>query len=117
MKTQVKMLKVKIKSLAAEAKIIRLEERRAGKDEVLRASLRTHRIRDVRREQRASLLAYGFLRGRSLASIERNPKVMHSWSRVSQLVRKFGTVSPVTADLDAQNVKLNEWIGSTAVAK
>jgi hypothetical protein len=77
-------LRVKIKSLAAEARIIRQEESRtrrqmtdaAGKPDLVAAlasafvSLRAHRTNDVRRESRYSLLAYALLRGRSMASAE-----------------------------------------------
>jgi hypothetical protein len=90
MKTQVKMLKVKIKSLAEEARIIRLEELRAmphskprpreGKngtaairpgllvekyaDPELQRSLWLHRTVDLRQEQRSAMIAYAFLRGK-----------------------------------------------------
>lgn len=100
MKTRIKMLKVKIKSLAAEAGIIRLEERRARKCDQLRCELHEHRVKDVRREQRHSLLAYAFLRGVPYAKVE--PKVgkegvpeyvsRPDWVRVGKLVEKFGTV-------------------------
>lgn len=95
MKTQVKALKVKIKSLAAEARIIRLEEQKAlGRkkpDPVLYLSLRYHRTKDVRGEQRASLLAYAFVRGKAYAAAEKpaatNPPDM---VRVKKLIEKFG---------------------------
>jgi hypothetical protein len=119
MKTQVTALKVKIKSLAAEARIIRLEEDKAlcrkrgaaaytpsgapGGDKKPKQkssphrkedryqSLREHRVFDVRKEQRASLLAYAFIRGKSYAAVEKphkdNPPDL---DRVQKLVEKFG---------------------------
>lgn len=118
MKTQVKALKVKIKSLAAEAHIIRREEGKAlGKvvasayvpsgapggpkkpkrkdprrpDPQLYLSLREHRIRDVRKEQRSSLLAYAFIRGKMYEKHEKprndNPPDL---DRIRKLVEKFG---------------------------
>ena len=85
---------MKVKSLAAEARIIRLEERKAlGRrvpDAAVYASLRTHRVCAVRREQRSSLLAYGFLRGRPYAAIETpaatNPP---DWARVKKIASRF----------------------------
>lgn len=104
MKTQVKALKVKIKSLAEEARIIRLEERKAlglssapaaagyvpsgkpggpkkprrkgpaSRDPKLYLSLHTHRTYDVRREQRSALLAYAFIRGKAYAGCEKPGK-------------------------------------------
>ena len=67
---------MKIKSLAEEARIIRREESRYkgpiwGPTET-RNSLHNHRTYDVRNEARASLLAYGFLRGKTLTQIEKS---------------------------------------------
>ncbi len=113
-------LRVKIKSLAAESRIIRLEERRiraaiarseaalaAGKhaaDEVTasiasarlrRTSLQLHRTNDVRSECRASLLAYALLRGRTLAQAEPmtpplTAALLQRASRVSTIANRFG---------------------------
>jgi hypothetical protein len=90
MESQVKMLKVKIKSLADESRTIRLEEKRAGKDDTLRNKLHNHRVGDVRREQRLSLLAYGFIRDRPYRSMEAKTKREPDWTRVMKLVNKFG---------------------------
>lgn len=106
----VKFLKVKIKSLAAEARVIRLEEKRAGKNNALREKLYLHRTVDVRKEQRASLLAYAFLRGRPLSAVEpkRRPELEWQaaarWKRVGEIVKKFG---PGTAD---QEAALRAWL-------
>lgn len=63
-------LKVKIKSLAEEARIIRKAEQDTGSLEIY-DRLRTHRLATVRREARAAQLAYGFIRGRRSCEIER----------------------------------------------
>lgn len=90
-------MRVKVKSLAAEATIIRLEERRAlvRKDIDLYVSLSAHRRREVRQEQRSALLAYAFIRGRDYGRCEKpgkdNPPDL---KRVQQLVEKYG--SPVS---------------------
>lgn len=101
-------LKVKAKSLAAEARIIRLEEKRTfkrityeirqrdpvtgelgpaevrtkyvRKNHPLRLALRTHRVCDVRWEARATNLARGFLKNHPLGVIE---TIIHS--RTDQL--------------------------------
>lgn len=79
-------LKVKIKSLAEEARIIRREERKAlnsarycnGKQGKQTESeeqyklffeLKAHRQGIVREESRAALIAYAFIRGKSFASL------------------------------------------------
>jgi hypothetical protein len=111
-------LKVKIKSLAEEARIIRHEEHRSKwrmhKDEEtaitalewgrvhsedLRRELHLHRVCDVRQEARAAQLAYGYVRGRKYDELEQNPKWRRSeaaepnWHRVRDLVWKYGDFS------------------------
>lgn len=129
-------LKIKLKSLAAEATMIRKEERRqnigtrgrkrirrllAGKvrpykdsnetitrteaerkrllwrlkpptEKAMKAfwGLRHHRIEVVRVEYRATLLAYGFLRGRPYIMLEPNAKTQPNWSKVEDMVRRYG---------------------------
>lgn len=86
-------MKVKIKSLAEEARIIRREEK-DPRNIRLRSSLRGHRTWKIRRESRAALLAYGFLRGSSYNEMESNPHNPPNWDRVRRLVKKYG-VMPV----------------------
>jgi hypothetical protein len=93
-------LKVKVKSLAAEAKIIRLEERRASTPEA-RASLHQHRVGIVRLAARNTLLAYGYLRGRSYRQIEASCKRPPDWSAVEKMVMKYGPPS--------HNVSFEDW--------
>jgi hypothetical protein len=92
MQTRVKMLKVKIKSLAEEARIIRLEERRSKPGGQQQNELHAHRVRDVRNEQRHSLLAYAFIRGVALSKCEPHSDSLPDWARVAKLVEKFGVV-------------------------
>lgn len=91
MKNRIKQLKVKIKSLAAESKIIRLETHRT-KDIVTKNDLAIHRTGIVREEARYSQLAYAFLRGRSYASIEAKTDKGLDLVRVGKLVERFGAV-------------------------
>lgn len=119
-------LKIKIKSLAAEATMIHREERRhnighRGRVRIRRQlakatdltptqrarlerkmqkpseramkafwGLRWHRQYDVRSESRASHVAYGFLRGLDYKQIEGTAKSSSNWSRVEDLVKKYG---------------------------
>lgn len=80
-------LKVKIKSLAAEAKIIRHAEQ---KHSSLRAGLADHRRGVVRDEARLTLLAYGFLRGTPYLKIESKCELAPDWSRVLKMVQRYG---------------------------
>ncbi len=90
-------LRVKIKSLAAEAGIIRHEERIANKrrDFDLQNSLSEHRKRVVRREARSTLLAYQYLRGVPYAVCEKpnysstkNNRI--DWESVERMVSRYG---------------------------
>ena len=100
-------LKIKIKSLAAEARMIRLEEqkcclrdrkrRELRRDPCwgnVREEMRYHRIFSVRREASAAQLAYAFLRGKSLSQVE--PRVLDEQeqklvlTRARDLVWKYG---------------------------
>ena len=83
-------LKVKIKSLSAEASIIRREERRfPDKKHPVRRGLRDHRKVAVRREARAALLAYGFLRGRPLGKLEAKSRHEPDWKNVQRMVERY----------------------------
>jgi hypothetical protein len=99
-------LRVKIKSLAAEARIIVREERRAlgrllrlsrsdrDPDDVAAAqaeyvSLRAHRREVVSRAAREALLAYGFLRGRAYGRLEPANSSTPNWDAVWKVAERF----------------------------
>lgn len=85
-------LKIKIKSLAAESRIIRQEEKKWRGGHPMRISLWEHRIKIVRAEARASLLAYGFLRGRKIWTIETSGKLPPAiWARARQIAVRFSS--------------------------
>lgn len=130
-------LKVKIKSLAEEARIIRKEENKAkyqrrylarkqGSEEEYSIAnrlfweLRWHREDPVGTESRAALLAYGFLRGRTYRQIEALPqkpklgKVYYppNWKRVVDLVHKYGPAKQSREDVVAM-VRL--WSGNELI--
>jgi len=109
---RIRELRVKIKSLAEESRIIRKEERRClgsltrtvGHDEQRAAlassyaSLRSHRVHEVRRETRYSLLAYALLRGRSVESTEpKCDKGRVDREKLASLVKRFGMMTETEA--------------------
>ncbi len=83
-------LKIKISSLAAEARIIRREEQRWPGDHHIRTGLHEHRVIEVRRDARSALLAYGFLRHRAYRTIEPKCHRAPDWKRTQQLVEVLG---------------------------
>ena len=104
-------LKIKIMSLAAEARIIRKEEcKRPGPSDA-RQGLYRHRVIDVRRECRIANLAYGFLAGRSYRALEAKCYEQPNWQRVAELIRKFGTPG---RPVDAIRKALKDWIAPGA---
>lgn len=82
-------LKVKIKSLAVEARIIRKEEQKPQNHEV-REELHLHRTYDVRREARSALLAYACLRNMPYSRIEFAAISIPDWKRIERLIEKYG---------------------------
>ena len=96
-------LRVKIKSLAAEARIIVHEEqrvrRRIAVDPRAAAtfqSLRDHRRAVVGSAARRSLLAYGFLRGLPYARIEPPNSSAPDWDAVWREAQRFGGPEELT---------------------
>lgn len=96
-------LKIKIKSLADESRTIRKEElrlrtlmrnepaQRTAQNSGTREGLHLHRVKIVREASRASLLAYGYLRGRKYSVIEGNRT--GNWpplAEIRRLVVKYG---------------------------
>ena len=94
-------LRVKIRSLAEEAKIIRHEEAKCRRPHAEPREpyeqLRLHRTGEVRDEARSALLAYGLLRGRAYAQIERFSLEPPDLNRVLELLRKFGDYTRLNA--------------------
>lgn len=82
------MLRVKVKSLAAEARIIRQEEQRTHGQ--LRFELHEHRVGVVRDMARSSHLAYGFIRGRTHDEMEPTRKSEPDWEAVRRMCKRYG---------------------------
>lgn len=82
-------LRVNLKSLTAEARIIRQETRRAGP--AYRDELTMHRRGRLREEARYTHLALAFLRGRRYRQVE------HEGSKdvsAARLIKKLGITGP-----------------------
>lgn len=90
---QREMLRVKSKSLAEEARIIRKEEMRTHG--AMRNRLREHRRGVVRIEARCTGLAYGFIRGHSWEKMEPKSITPPDWGRVRQMLKKYGPTGMV----------------------
>ena len=104
-------LRVKLKSLAAEAKIIRIEEQRANKykDYATQTELHRHRIDVVRHASRHTLLAYQFLRGVPYEAVEKPNSKYVDWSNVLRMVHKYHSHSIKLAELkDWSSTKLKK---------
>ena len=97
-------LKIKVKHLAEEARIIRKEEQKSAGD--LRNWLYLHRINDVRSECRATHIAYAFAKGKALKQVEKYPQdiPITVWSRVTRMVTSYSGKS---------NQEYKNWISSS----
>jgi hypothetical protein len=82
------MLRIKLKSLAEEARIIRREERKTTG--YLREALYLHRINDVRRAARDAHIAYGLIKGRTIEQMEPSRKSEPNWDAVEKMLKKYG---------------------------
>jgi len=91
-------IKVKVLSLAAEAKIIRKQEQlaRAHHNRRLRVGLMGHRTGIVRREARHALLAYAFLRGTPYKTVEAkcHGGCGPDFKKVRETIEKYGATRP-----------------------
>jgi hypothetical protein len=141
MKTRIVHLHIKILSLAAEAGIIRSEERvsiglprsrdlREGEergriDSVLHDSLVVHRRNIVRVAARHALLAYGFLRGLDYAKMEPKSLGSPNFAEVSKLVDRFGACYDPSSESyseylerkKTEKAQLEAWISSAKPKK
>ena len=97
-------LRIKVKHLAEEAKIIRKEEHRTNGD--TRNWLHIHRVHNVRHECRATQLAYAFAKGTPLEALERYPTEIPKsvWKRVKTMVKLYA---------DRSNEEFVNWVGSS----
>lgn len=112
-------LKVKVKNLAAESKIIRLEEERALRhDPALYYSLLDHRKTVVRTAARTNHLAYGFIRGHAYRAMEPKAKSLPpAWGEIRKLVQRFGVcrdkdepIETFQARKREQDVRFEAWL-------
>lgn len=84
------LLRVKVMSLAEEARIIRrLEGRTWGS---IREEMSAHRRGVVREESRAAHVAYGLIRGLPIDRIEVKVKTEPDWVKVEKLCKRYGPV-------------------------
>lgn len=100
-------LKIKVKSLAAEAGIIRNQmSKLKGKNwSHLAKPLQEYRRGSLRAEARDTHIAYGFLKGRSYFQIESTVKRPADWENIARMVKKCGNTSLVN--------KLDDWMYGT----
>jgi hypothetical protein len=98
-------LRVKIKSLAAESLIIKREMLKFRTTNPVYERLHQHRVVDVRKEARATIVAYGFLNGLAYHEIESASYEEPDWTRVSAMVAKYGTEGTIAERATA----LKEW--------
>jgi len=87
-------LKIKLKSLAAESRIIRKEElKNKGKWSHQANDLHYHRVHYLRPITRATHIAYGLLRGMEYLQIEPTSKSQPNWDKVKAMITKYSNWS------------------------
>ena len=109
----IRFLKIKLKSLAEEQRMIRREEQKclsyARHGKKLDAQLRCkneyeqmhyHRTVDVRGEIRLSHLAYAYLREQTYEQVEHNGQRWFDYKRVASMVKKYGGAKYCNVDAE-----------------
>ncbi len=105
-------LKIKYKTLTAEAQFIRLEKRKAKarrKTDLVRR-LHEHKLDRVRPAARSTHLAQCFLRGTEYKAVEQKLKPTTpepNWSAIETMVKKYGS-----GDSRVLMQKFAEWTDS-----
>lgn len=89
-------IKVNIKSLAAEAVIIRKQEK-TTRNIPVRNSLHEHRVGKLRKEARHTQLALAALRNKSYSQIEKNAKTEPDWKKIIQKIKNHTNDEAVLA--------------------
>lgn len=107
MKGYLHKAKVNVKSLAAEARIIRQEELRTSGE--VRRQMYLHRVGHVRGEARAAQLAYGFLRGRLRQQLEHTDRVPPA-RRVREKVAAWTEGELLHKDRELLLAEIQEWL-------
>jgi len=102
MRPEIHKLRVNVKSLAAEAKIIRDEIQRATTKEA-RESLHYHRMERVRPEARMAHLALAFARGKAYKEAESKARNKPSVPELVKKIQRFAW----TADAEQ---KVHDWL-------
>ena len=76
--------------MAEESRIIRKEEKKCV--DPLRERLYWHRIYKVRREARATHLAYAYLNGRKYREVERMCYALPDVKKIESMVKRYGLI-------------------------
>lgn len=98
-------LRIKVKSLVAEAQIIRQEANKTNG--WVKWGLKQHNKDIVRRHTRHNLLAYGCLKGIPYKTMEKKCETSPNFKKVQEIARRFGgTSEEVTAWIEEAKV----WI-------
>lgn len=108
-------LRVKIKSLAHEARIIRAEEQKAKamRRPWLFKLLYWHRIGDVRYHARYAQLAYGYMRGVPYRVIERKTKASNGPASYRLLLKEL---KPFVSMRDSDSGELDATAGARFIS-
>lgn len=104
-------LKIKSKTLAAEATFIRREEQIAKKNgnRKLNRELHEHRILQVRRAARSAHLARGFIRGSPYHRIESKCYEAPKRPEVLRLLERYGRPEFKNSTREEREAKLKAW--------
>ncbi len=101
--------RVNLKSLVAESRAIRQEEKRCGP--IYRTELYLHRVMHLREEIRHTFLAYAFIRGRAYRQVEQTNRPDNRGIDVGSIVSKINKKMPAS-DLKQLRDVIVKWIAA-----
>lgn len=101
------MLRIKLKSLVAEVRIIQREEKRMPT--LLRMEMQAHRKTVIRNVSRHTHLALGFLRGRSYEQLERIHHSEPEWKKVEDMLFRYGAMNYTSTAQQAIALLVKHW--------
>lgn len=99
MKPEIHKLRVNVKSLAAEVKIIRDEIKKARTPEA-KAALHDHRMSRVRPQARLAHLALAFVRGIPYKTVEVKAKIKPDAKELTNKIVKFSWDKCIVQNID-----------------
>jgi hypothetical protein len=102
---------MKLEWLQRQANKTQYAQQNLDYNEKVYLGLHTHRVLDVRKEARATNLAYGFLQGHAYKDVEKTAYTKPPWDRIESMVMRYGEDN----DVSARKARFDTWKAEAVV--